>query len=34
MLPDSGNKRVNVIRRDSKSGTMRLDLKDIEEEDK
>ena len=31
IFPDSGNKIVNVLRRDSKSGTLKLNLKDNEE---
>ena len=31
IIPDSGNKIVNILRRDSKSGTMRVHLKDHED---
>ena len=31
IVPDSGNKIVNVLRRDSKSGTVRANLKDNED---
>ena len=31
IVPDNGNKIVNILRNDSKSGTMRVNLKDNEE---
>ena len=31
IVPDNGNKIVNILRKDSKSGTMRVNLKDNEE---
>ena len=32
IVPDSGKKVINVLRRDSKSGTLRLSLKENEED--
>ena len=31
IIPDSGNKIVSILRRDSKSGTLKVNLKDHEE---